>query len=87
MDFTQDDIDSLAAKLAAADLTVGEQAALDALVDAAAGEVAGFGMGFDFAPLRPGIPQVRKDSGEAHLDDQQFSASGTGNLRKDITVE
>lgn len=55
MDFTQDDIDSLAAKLAAADLTEGEQAVMDALVDAAEGDVAGFGTGLPigFAPLKP----------------------------------
>ena len=42
MSFTQDDVNSLATKLAAADLSDGEQAVLDALVDAAGGEVAGF---------------------------------------------
>jgi hypothetical protein len=53
MDFTQADIDALAAKLAAADLTEGEQAVMAAAVDAAEGEVSGFGMGLSFAPLEP----------------------------------
>ena len=53
MAFTQADIDSLAEKLAAADLTEGEQAVMDALVEAAEGEVAGFGIGLSFAPLKP----------------------------------
>ena len=52
MDHTQADIDSLAEKLAVANLTDGEQAVLDALVDAAEGEVAGFGIGLDFGLLR-----------------------------------
>lgn len=55
MDFTQADIDSLATKLAAADLTDGEQAVMEALVDAAEGEVGGFSLvvDFRFAPLKP----------------------------------
>ena len=55
MDFTQGDIDSLAEKLAGAGLTEGERAVMDALVDAATGEVAGFvaNVGLSFAPLKP----------------------------------
>lgn len=53
MEFTQSDIDSLAQKLAAADLTEGEQAVMDVLVDAAEGEVTGFSTSLSFAPLKP----------------------------------
>lgn len=42
-DFTSADLDSLAGKLDALDLTAGERAALDAVFEAATGDVAAFG--------------------------------------------
>lgn len=88
--YTQDDIDSLAAKLAAAELTDGEQAVLYALVHAADGddEVDGFGMGLSFAPLKPAefllaheLTHVRHDTAKARGDGPDgvvFEGGGSG---------
>ncbi len=45
MDFTQQDAETLAVKLAELDCTAAERAALNAVFDAASHEVAGFAMG------------------------------------------
>ena len=80
MDFTQADIESLAEKLAAADLTEGEQAVIDALVDAAEGDVAGFGEvtgEFWFAQLQSGT-YARFDQGLLHDTAKRAILGGWG---------
>ena len=75
MEYSQGDIDSLARKLAIADLTDGEIAVLDALVEAAEGEVGGLALGLSFAPLKSAefllgheLTHVRLDTAEALND-------------------
>ena len=72
MEYSQGDIDSLTTKLTIADLTDGEIAVLDALVEAAEDEVGGFALGLSFAPLKPAefllgheLTHVRQDTAEA----------------------
>jgi hypothetical protein len=89
MDITQHDIDSLAAKLAGADLSAGEQAALTALVELAEGtddeEVAGFGFeagAISFAPLKP-AEFTRTPAGDQLIIDGDFGPATRGYTASD----
>lgn len=75
MEITQADIDGLAAKLAALDLTAGEAATLElALAGAAAdgAEVEGFYYRYELTNLRddeaPTSPRLRSDAVKSRLD-------------------